>query len=91
MCLTTVTLLNYYSKPWDKFWENNEIPYSFLRVLGNITNWIIPMITQLSCLIFGYIRYTKPHEENERPYYVTYFDPIVEYYTRYNKNARRPS
>ena len=39
------------------------------------------MIAQLSCLIFGYIRHTKPYQENERPPYINYFDPIVEYYT----------
>jgi len=48
------------------------------------------MIAQLSCLIFGYIRHTKPTKEDlqtensaaQRPEYITYFDPIVEFYTR---------
>ena len=47
------------------------------------------MIAQLSCLIFGYIRYTQPHQEYERPEYITYFDPIVEYYTHSPTQARQ--
>ena len=47
------------------------------------------MIAQLSCLIFGYIRHTEPKTENVRPEYISYFDPIVEYYTR-NQNHTRP-
>ena len=37
------------------------------------------MITQLSALIFGYIRHKKTNKM-ERPDYISYFDPIVEYY-----------
>ena len=58
------------------------------------------MVTQLSCLVFGWIRYKRgenkyitpllkeyqPEEyENKeiarRPFYISYFDPTVEYYT----------
>ena len=45
------------------------------------------MLTQLLSLIFFYIRYTDPQEAERakmRPHYVTYFDPVVEYYTRVN-------
>ena len=37
------------------------------------------MATQLSALIFGYIRHKKP-TELEREHYISYFDPVVEYY-----------
>ena len=37
------------------------------------------MLTQLSALIFGYIRHKKA-EKVARPKYITYFDPVVEYY-----------
>ena len=48
------------------------------------------MIPQLSCLFFGYIRHKKAKEsqltndiKEERPVYISYFDPIVEYYTNH--------
>ena len=40
---------------------------------------MIPMISQLSALVFGYIRHTKTNELH-RPHYISYFDPVVEYY-----------
>ena len=88
LLMTIDSVLDSYSETWHRVWRNNDKIYSILRVLGNIVNWIIPMIAQLSCLIFGYIRHTKPNEENERPPYITYFDPIVEYYTRKNSQAQ---
>ena len=45
----------------------------------NLTAYIITMATQLSALIFGYIRYKKTNEI-ERADYISYFDPVVEYY-----------
>ena len=85
LLMTIDSLLDFYSDSWLNLWRKNEDIYSILRVLGNIVNWIIPMIAQLSCLIFGYIRHTQPNPNQdaaERPEYITYFDPIVEYYTR---------
>ena len=37
------------------------------------------MATQLSALIFGFIRHRKINEL-DRADYITYFDPVVEYY-----------
>ena len=37
------------------------------------------MATQLSALIFGYIRHKKTNEL-DRADYISYFDPVVEYY-----------
>ena len=48
-------------------------------VLYNLAAFIIPMATQLSALLFGYIRYKKTNEM-EREHYISYFDPVVEYY-----------
>ena len=48
-------------------------------VIVNLTGIIIPMITQLSAIIFGYIRHTKTIQL-ERSDYISYFDPVVEYY-----------
>ena len=88
LSLTVFSLLEYYSDSWSMLYDSNPVLFTFLCVLGQIMNWIIPMIAQLNCLIFGYIRHTKPHQENERPDYITYFDPIVEYYTRSHSQAR---
>ena len=35
------------------------VPYSILTVFVNIVTMIIPMMTQLSCLIFGWIRQAR--------------------------------
>ena len=48
-------------------------------LIYNLTTFIIPMMTQLSALIFGYIRHKKTNQL-ERPLYISYFDPVVEYY-----------
>ena len=61
LLMTIDSLLDFYSDNWLNLWRKNKDIYSVLRVLGNIVNWIIPMIAQLSCLIFGYIRHTKPN------------------------------
>ena len=37
------------------------------------------MATQLSALVFGFIRHKKTNKL-DRPYYISYFDPVVEYY-----------
>ena len=42
-------------------------------------NFIVPMTTQLSALMFGYIRHKKTVKK-KRPEYISYFDPVVEYY-----------
>ena len=47
--------------------------------IENLTASIIPMVTQLSALVFGFIRHKKVNEL-DKPTYISYFDPVVEYY-----------
>ena len=53
--------------------------FMIYNVTFNLTAFIIPMATQLSALIFGCIRHNKA-EKKDRAKYITYFDPVVEYY-----------
>ena len=52
----------------------------FYNIVFSLTAYIIPMTTQLSALIFGYIRHKKTNIV-QRPKYISYYDPVVEYYT----------
>ena len=79
MLLAVLSLIDYFKGTLDLIDEANTVMLSVLRVFTHIILWIIPMITQLSCLIFGYIRDTNPNSKHVRPEYITYFDPIVEY------------
>ena len=43
------------------------VPYSILTVVVNIVTTIVPMLTQLSCLIFGWIRHRRPAAQPQAP------------------------
>ena len=82
LCLTVTSILDYYTDLWDTNIQQDKLSIHLLTVFGNITNWVMPMVTQLSCLIFGYIRHKNPNKPTAaRPFYFTYFDPTVEFYT----------
>ena len=42
-----------------ELYNSNPVLYSILKVIYNIVALIVPMITQLSCLIFGWIRHKR--------------------------------
>ena len=67
------------SHSWNLFWEKTTQRRVIYYVIYELTSFIIPMTTQLSALIFGYIRHKKINKV-ERPKYISYFDPVVEYY-----------
>ena len=62
MKTTIEALLNYSDAVNDlkhQFEKSNEVLYSILYIIYNIVKTIVPMITQLSCLIFGWIRHRR--------------------------------
>ena len=70
----------YNNNSWKDFWSHTTtLRFLIYNVLYNLTASMIPLATQLSALIFGYIRHRKTNKL-ERPDYISYFDPIVEYY-----------
>ena len=85
-------LLDRHWESLENYWKNNPITYSLYGSLLTILNKVIPTLAQLSCLLFGYIRYRQTkklqkarNNENidtshnaKRPSYISYFDPIVE-------------
>ena len=64
------------------FWTQSDEMIVIYTVIFNLTGVLIPMLSQLSALIFGYIRHNKKSSDlnTSRPKYITYFDPIVEDY-----------
>ena len=81
---TTFFLLYSYCYIWIDFWIQNDAREITLETLTSLFTFIVPMIPQLSCLFFGYIRHKKaPYSLEVRPSYISYFDPIVEYYTNH--------
>ena len=69
----------YNNDSWKHFWYQSTLRHVIYSVSFNLTGYIIPMVTQLSALIFGYIRHKKSNQL-ERADYISYFDPVVEYY-----------
>ena len=58
---TSTNILLYYNESFYHFYNHlcNDVTYVTLAVIYNIVAVIVPMLTQLSCLIFGWIRYRK--------------------------------
>ena len=66
--LTLNNILLVYSTSFDKFKDDNkDVLHCLFELFYNIVSWIIPLVVQLSCLIFGYIRH-KRADEFHTPY-----------------------
>ena len=80
----TFYLLFYYCEAWVTFWTQTVARIEIIMSMTSLFTFTVPMIPQISCLFFGYIRHKKPTDnKEERPPYISYFDPIVEYYTNH--------
>ena len=83
ICATFYSLY-YYCDAWMAFWISNHTRLATFKIISALCIFIVPMMPPLSCLFFGYIRHKKPpYDQEERPPYISYFDPIVEYYTNH--------
>ena len=57
ICLSVLfDSLYHYNESFHNFWHNNGSLYSLYRFIDNLF-FIVPMMSQLSCLIFGYFRH----------------------------------
>ena len=57
LIMTTIKILLLYNDAViDYKYESNSVFFSILQVIYHIFIMVVPMITQLSCLIFGWIR-----------------------------------
>ena len=43
----------------DQMIDKNPVTFCIYTIIYNIVTWISAMLTQLSCLVFGWIRYRK--------------------------------
>ena len=56
---TTQAILFYNEAVYDYFNEFYGVTYVIFWLIYKIDTFIVPMMTQLSCLIFGWIRYRR--------------------------------
>ena len=91
-------LLNYDQSVMEFFLKNDFLQCLQVFLL-NLFTFQLPMATQLSCLFFGYIRHSRAKEYAqsnsdsqipEQPAFISYFDPIVEYYTLFHGLQNMP-
>ena len=96
---TLFYVLLFYVDSVTAFFLKNDFLQCLQVFLLNLFTFQLPMATQLSCLFFGYIRhsrakkYAQSNSDNqipERPAYINYFDPIVEYYTQFHGLQNMP-
>ena len=58
---TTVEVLRIYDEAVIELpTKINDVPYVILTIVVNTVTTIVPMLTQLSCFIFGWIRHRRP-------------------------------
>ena len=56
---TTSDILFTYNGAANDFFDHNDVTYITYVVTDDIVSLIVPTLTQLSCLIFGWIRYRR--------------------------------
>ena len=95
---TALYILFYFCYPWIKFWTESITRFASLQAISSLCTFFVQSITMLSILFFGYIRRKKVTESQinnnrveERPAYISFFDPIVEYYTNHGSKDPRKS
>lgn len=59
LVLIMFSLIDRHWESLENYWKNNPITYSLYGSLLTILNKVIPTLAQLSCLLFGYIRYRQ--------------------------------
>ena len=65
---TPTNILLYFDDSLYKFYrESNGVTKIILAIIYNIVTFIVPILTQLSCLIFGWIRLRRGPNQIQSP------------------------